>query len=603
MHLRKFRLPGIALALALAWVTPSVHTLEAQTASILQFSAARYTANENSGGAVIAVQRSGSTIGAVSVDYNILPGVGAEDNVSTGSGTLTWADGDAADKTFFVPIFDDTIVNTRSDVSLALNNQAGNVTLGVPSTSALTLVDNDAATIQPTVTITSPPADISVEIGASVPLAASVNDPSGILSHVQFFLNGRFFDQTSSTGPLVLNATAPPLPGDYRLQAVAVDQQGRQSPSVIRTVRVLPPVSGATPPSADIITDADGRAYVAGSNLTLSINANEGTGGSDLTRVDVFADGVLVASFDGLGNPLPLASGQPSNEQPTRREGDAPFSDASIFRANVPLPNASKIVNIVAVALNKLGRSQVSAPVNVQTIVTANRPPAVTLAGLPNGRSSLRIGRTVNIQALITDPNAPSASASRTQPERREFDPSTVVSRVEYYLNELKVKDAAQAPFSFDVTPPAAGTFVLTAIVTDKSGLTSVSPPLRVRASEGALVNLAVGGSNLLLEGGKNGKAIFTRDGGDVSQPLTVFYQLKGSAKNGKDYRDISGQPLGDSITFPAGETRLKLKIVPRENSKAELTEKLNLVLLPSPTDEYDLGDSIKAKFQIFDND
>jgi uncharacterized delta-60 repeat protein len=124
------------------------------TPGSLQFSNAAYSVNENGATATITVTRAGGADGAVSVDYLTALGGTATpgSDFTNASGTLTWADGDAANKTFTVPILDDNVFEGNETVNLALGNPLGGAAIGSPATAVLTIVENDACSysINPT---------------------------------------------------------------------------------------------------------------------------------------------------------------------------------------------------------------------------------------------------------------------------------------------------------------------------------------------------------------------------------------------------------------------------------------------------------------------
>lgn len=72
------------------------------------------------------LRRTGSSSGAVSVDFAAIDGTAAAqtDYVATG-GTVTWADGDSADKTVFVAIVRDGIAESSEAFRLVLSNPSG----------------------------------------------------------------------------------------------------------------------------------------------------------------------------------------------------------------------------------------------------------------------------------------------------------------------------------------------------------------------------------------------------------------------------------------------------------------------------------------------
>ncbi|HEC85628.1 MAG TPA: hypothetical protein ENI48_10375 [Thioploca sp.] len=112
-------------------------------ASILQFSAINYAANENSGTATISVNRLGGKSGQVTIAYATSDDTAiAGSDYQTTQGTLKWASGDAQTKTFTVPVIDDTKPETNETVTLILSNPTGNAQLGVNKTATLNLIDS-----------------------------------------------------------------------------------------------------------------------------------------------------------------------------------------------------------------------------------------------------------------------------------------------------------------------------------------------------------------------------------------------------------------------------------------------------------------------------
>lgn len=112
----------------------------------LSFSSASFSVNEAGPTATISINRMGGSAGAASVQYATSNGTATADaDYTASSGTLNWAAGDAAPKTFTVDITDDTADEPDETVTLTLFNVSG-ATLGAPNSAALTIVDNDAPT-------------------------------------------------------------------------------------------------------------------------------------------------------------------------------------------------------------------------------------------------------------------------------------------------------------------------------------------------------------------------------------------------------------------------------------------------------------------------
>ena len=118
----------------------------------VQFSSATYSVGESGSTATITVTRANGFAGATSVDLATSDGTatgGASctagvDYVSSAT-TLNWGDGDATSRTVVLTICSDAIFEGNETANLALSNAAGGATVGSPSASVLTIVDDDTA--------------------------------------------------------------------------------------------------------------------------------------------------------------------------------------------------------------------------------------------------------------------------------------------------------------------------------------------------------------------------------------------------------------------------------------------------------------------------
>lgn len=111
----------------------------------LRFSAAGYNVAEAAGSATIQVERVGGHEGAVSVSYATAGGSAtAGTDYAARTGTLSWGDGEAAPKSFTVPVTDDSEVELNETVLLVLSNPTGGADLAAPSQATLTIADDDS---------------------------------------------------------------------------------------------------------------------------------------------------------------------------------------------------------------------------------------------------------------------------------------------------------------------------------------------------------------------------------------------------------------------------------------------------------------------------
>lgn len=115
------------------------------TPGSLSFTTASQDVQEGAGNATVMVRRTGGTSGAVSVEYQSGGGTAtAGDDYTAVSGVLSWAGGDGANKTFQLPIFDDTDAEGSETVNLTLSNPTGGATLGTPVNQSVTILDDDS---------------------------------------------------------------------------------------------------------------------------------------------------------------------------------------------------------------------------------------------------------------------------------------------------------------------------------------------------------------------------------------------------------------------------------------------------------------------------
>src|SRR5436309_4688249 len=114
------------------------------TAGTVQFSSATYSVNENAASVTITVTRTGGTASGVKVNYATSDGTAtAGSDYTAKSGTLTFRAG-VAQKTFTIPITNDTLDESDETVNLTLSDPTGGATLGTPDTAVLTIIDNDS---------------------------------------------------------------------------------------------------------------------------------------------------------------------------------------------------------------------------------------------------------------------------------------------------------------------------------------------------------------------------------------------------------------------------------------------------------------------------
>jgi len=237
----------------------------------LSLSGSAYSVTESGGSLTVTVNRTVNSVGAVAVNYASGNGTAtAGSDYTAASGTLNWADGDTAAKTFTVPIINDTFTEGSETFTVTLSGLTGIADLGT-STATVTITDNDNNTA-PVVALTQPSGTVSLpDRTDSLVLAATVTDDSqptwGSLTTTWSQVSGPsgqnavFAAASSATTSITF-----PADGTYVLRLTASD--GEFSASKDLTVIAGP----ATGP-------------VAGTGITRELYSNIGSGTavSDLT--------------------------------------------------------------------------------------------------------------------------------------------------------------------------------------------------------------------------------------------------------------------------------------------------------------------------------
>jgi hypothetical protein len=96
--------------------------------------------------------------------------------------------------------------------------------------------------------------------------------------------------------------------------------------------------------------------------------------------------------------------------------------------------------------------------------------------------------------------------------------------------------------------------------------------------------------------GGTNTATFVVRRHGATNDPLTVSYEIGGTASNGVDYVALPG-----SVTVPAGKRTAQIVVTPIDDSLSEGIETVVLTVRPSPA--YTVGVPLRAAAIIIDND
>jgi hypothetical protein len=109
----------------------AIKTGVANPPGIIQFTNTAFSGAESGGSISFTVSRSNGSGGAVTVAYSMSGGTAtAGTDFTASSGTLSWADNDAANKTIIVPVIPDALTEGIESFTVTLSGPTGGATLG-----------------------------------------------------------------------------------------------------------------------------------------------------------------------------------------------------------------------------------------------------------------------------------------------------------------------------------------------------------------------------------------------------------------------------------------------------------------------------------------
>ncbi|MBF0210656.1 MAG: DUF1566 domain-containing protein [Desulfamplus sp.] len=120
----------------------------------IEFVSNSFTVGEADGNATITLRRVGDTTNAVSVECITYGGTAIKSlDYNINSTTISWTSGDSSEKTFIIPIINDTTDEANETVHLYLINPTNGASIGAPASAVLSITDDDNVIVQePTVT-------------------------------------------------------------------------------------------------------------------------------------------------------------------------------------------------------------------------------------------------------------------------------------------------------------------------------------------------------------------------------------------------------------------------------------------------------------------
>ncbi|GEM_PF-616619 len=316
---------------------------------------------ENAGSLVFTAQRTGGSDGAISTDYASADGtaLAGQDYIAT-SGTLSWASGDTAPKTFSVPIVDDVAVEPNETFVVALSKPTNGAILGTPASATATIVSDDAASSVQfqvgAVSVNESAGTVTLTVtrsGAPAPTGPNAPNAVGMLS-VDYATAAGSAQSGSDFTPV--SGTLTWVPGDYGSRTITVPIVNDATPEPAETFTVqlsnpqgltLGAQASATvtisPQAATAVTPVPG---LEGTGRTLLGGALAALAALGLRRRRSGLPGLLLAAslpLLGLSGPADAAGKHPAPAKRSFTATTVTSIERSASRARIVLGDASVI--------------------------------------------------------------------------------------------------------------------------------------------------------------------------------------------------------------------------------------------------------------------
>jgi len=599
--------------------------------------------------ATFRVHRTGPTDAEQKVYYRLSGSAKNGEDYSELSGEVTIPPGSAVAEIVIAPI-DDHLVEGRETVLATLVRPAviaifppppGDYIVGEHSRARAVIADNDSDSenVAPHVELAGPANGTRFRAGSSVRIVADARDRDGHVVAVEFFANGdslgvvrngdmnlvgtaglndrRVASENSFSRDHLFQFVWAHVPaGEFRLTAIATDDDGVSTTSGGREIRVL-----AEDQQVVSVHARDPRAREGGTVIA---------GGAFASDVDTAT--FVLSRRGNLEIALPVfyaVGGSAENGVDyLRLSGEAviPAGQESVALTIVPFDDDA-VERLESIVL------EVRHP-NCPAIFPA--PPTCYVVGQP-GRAAAHIqdndsDRNHAPKVTIASPRRESKFAAPAEIEivAHARDSDGWVTQVEFFAGDGKIGESVvhffDAPESglrqvFALTWPdvAAGSYLLRVRATDNLGASSMSEPIEVLVREAnarPVVSIVARDSHAseapLASGGLNSAVLAISRVGSTETSLSVSYVVGGTAENGADYQSLSG-----TAVIPAGERLIAIEVVPVDDSLVERRETVTLSLsFPgslSPGQDsvgeapaaspYEIGHRRRAGAVIFDND
>jgi hypothetical protein len=357
--------------------------------------------------------------------------------VSGESATLSWSSSGAS------------TVSVAPNISSAAAGSA-TVTPLVTTTYVVTATNSDGRSVSDSVTLTvtpraptaptlridSPTATASLVAPATVAIAASAADPSGLISRVRFFANGSLVGEDASAPYQASWSGAGP--GQYVLTAQALGASGVVASAPAVTIRVNPAVS--TPPPTDPLPPPVTPPTPNNPSVNVQLTApREG---------EVFVNQGTIGLTAAVSDPSAVAK-------------------VEFYRGSLHINTASSQPYTAKWTYAPTGTYALTARTYLHNgVIQTSAPVTVHVTALPTVK-------------LITPLAGTYPSATNVILTAAASDDGSI-ARVEFYEGARLLGQTTSAPFTYTWQGAAEGTYLVTARAYDNLGLATTSAAVAV---------------------------------------------------------------------------------------------------------------------------
>ncbi len=463
--------PGSAVVMIAGDATPAQQAVA--------FADATYNVGQAAGSITVSVNRSGGSSGAASVGYVTADGsaVAGKDYTTT-TGTLQWADGDAAAKTFSIPISAATAFTGNKNFTVSLTNASG-AAIGSPSSATVTIAGSGSPPVG-SLQLSASSFAVAQNAGSVVINVTRLGGSSGAVSVAYATANGTAAAGTNYTAA---SGTLNWASGDTASKkiTVAISNATPFTGNKTFTVALSNPSGGATiasPGSATVSIAGDavttGNVQLSASSYSVAQTAGSLTVSVSRTGGSSGAIGVSYATANGTAV---------SGTDYTQATGTLQWAsgDATAKTISIPIGNATAFSGTKSFTITlsaPTGGAAVGSPSSATVSITGNAAAAVGSVQLSaSGYSVAQSGGSLSLTVNRTGGSSGAISVAYATTD------GTAIAGTDYTAENGTLNwasgDAASKTISIPVSnaTPYTGSKTLTVALSSPAGGATLSTP------------------------------------------------------------------------------------------------------------------------------